>query len=147
MSNYNGRAKASHVWEWRDDTGPRYVGWGVVNRDGFPWERRWAARANDPSPLGAWLRSLGDVPPALSWQHLPSVALPASSAAAVCRLRRQQLRRLGVKLLASRVYAGSRPMRSVTIAGITYPSLRAAAIATKTPWATFWRRLGGRPAV
>jgi hypothetical protein len=148
MPNFRGREPGSHVWEWTDDQGHTvYVGHGPIGHaDGsMPWERLWNHRERVQGTLGKWLASLSGKP-WCSWVYLPSVPLDRSTAAGVAALRRKALRRLGVQLLATRNYGGSGPMRSVTIAGIKYRSLRAAAIATNTPWATFWRRLGGRPA-
>lgn len=137
MSNYNGRANASHVYEWHDDTGPRYVGWGTIGRDGsMPWERRWAARADDRSELGQWLAQLSSKPK-LDWRALPSVALDRGTARALARWRRKQLRAAGVVLLHDREYHGSGPRRPV----LGYPSLRAAANALRIPVSTVWDRL------
>lgn len=70
MAKKRGPRPTFKVWEWQYADGrPAAVlyGPGVA-----PWEDRWAARANDLSRVGRWLRRLKK-PPALSWDHLPNV--------------------------------------------------------------------------
>jgi hypothetical protein len=143
MSNYNGREPSSHVYEWCDSTGTRFVGWGTIGMDGsYPWQRKWAGRADDLSPLGAWLQSLSAMP-SLSWQWLPSVALPRSCAAQLVAIRRRQLRAAGVRLLAGRCYAAppGKP-EPLVLGGVSYPSIRAASRITGIPRTSLLRKVG-----
>lgn len=113
-----------HVYEWVDDAGVRYVGWGSIHhRTGeTPWQRRWAARHTDRSELGAWLRSLSG-PPRLSWAVLPSTAMPRQACAWIMRRRRAELHAAGVVLLGGQRYVGSGPHKPV----LGFPTIRAAA--------------------
>ena len=137
MANVNGRANASHVWEWIDESGqPVYVSWGTIDSSyQTPWERLWADRAKCRGTLGEWLRTLTEAP-RCSWRYLPSVPLDRSTCAAVCRMRRRQMRAQGVKLLTAGNYRGGDGLPRATLG---YPSLRQAAAAMNIPWATFWR--------
>jgi hypothetical protein len=139
MPNVMGSTAASQIWEWIDDDGVvRFVGFGTLGYDlRPPWQRLWDQRHSAKGSLGAWLRGLGDVPPRRSTAVLPSVLLPAKTAAAIARHRRRQLRQAGVRLLSTRVHRVGPRTRPV----LGYPSLRQAAAAMNVPKSTLWDRL------
>jgi hypothetical protein len=58
-----------------------------------PWANVWAARHSNDSPLSIYLRSLANAgrTPMTSTKHLPSIAMPASSARLLARTRRKTI--------------------------------------------------------
>lgn len=116
------------VWVWKDETGPRYVGWGKVCLK-HPAKYAWALRESYKSELNDWLCQHEKEPERVD---LGVLRYSREEASFVAQKLRKKYEREGSNLLASRPegsYTGGGSARAVLGPDLQiYPSVRRAAV-------------------
>lgn len=117
------------VWEWRDRTGPRFVGWGRKGRN-HPAKDLWARRRGQRSDLNNWFLSFDSEPERKD--HTAAVPLYRHEASHLSTYLREKYRREGYTLLDPRPWgtkSGGGMARTVMSPDWTiYGSVRQAAV-------------------